>query len=133
MAKKEFVFRGKKLEGLKALSLDEFLTLIPSRQRRSIQRMLAAKDDDVRAKLYKKIQNYKGGKIRTHCRTFVILPEMIGMTISVYNGKEFKDVFITEKMLGHVLGEFVLTRAFLVHGTAGIGASKSTKFASVRS
>ena len=131
MAKKEFMFHGKKLAELQALTVEQFMALLPSRQRRSITRMLASGDNNDRVKLYKKIKTGKK-KIRTHCREFVILPEMVGTTVSVYNGKEFKDLMITEKMLGHVLGEFVLTRAFLTHGAAGIGSSKSTKFASVR-
>jgi small subunit ribosomal protein S19 len=131
MARKEFLFHGKKLEELKSMSIEEFIQLLPSRQRRSIKRMLAAKEDDERLKLYKKIQ--KGGKkIRTHCREFIILPGMVGMTIAVHNGKEFKDLMITEKMMGHTLGEYVLTRPFLQHSSPGIGASRSTKFVSVR-
>jgi small subunit ribosomal protein S19 len=131
MAKKEFLFHGKKLEELQSMGIEEFMKLIPSRQRRSIKRMLAAKDDDERKKLYKKIK--KGAKrIRTHCREFVILPEMVGMTIAVHNGKEFQNLEIKEKMVGHLLGEFVLTRAFITHSAPGIGASRSTKFVSVR-
>jgi len=131
MAKKEFLFHGKNLEELKAMSLEEFMVLLPSRQRRSLKRMLAAKDEDERRKLYKRIK--KGDKnLKTHCREFVILPEMVGLTIAVHNGKEFQNVIIVEKMVGHLLGEFALTRAFLTHSAPGIGASRSTKFVSVR-
>lgn len=132
MAKKEFLFHGKKLEELKSLSTEAFSAMLPSRQRRSIKRMLSAKETDVRLKLYKKIKKKPGKKVRTHCRDFIILPEMVGMTMSIYNGKEFKDVIITEKMLGRWLGEFAGTRAFQQHSAPGIGASRSTKFTSVR-
>ncbi len=131
MAKKEFAFHGKSLAELQSMGLEDFLKLLPSRQRRSIKRMLAAKADDERFKLYKKIKS-GAKKAKTHCRDFVILPEMVGMTISVHNGKEFQDLMIKEKMIGHFLGEFALTRAFLKHSTPGIGASRSTKFVSVR-
>lgn len=132
MARKEFLFHGKKLEELKSLGIEDFSKLLPSRQRRSIKRMLAAKEGDERLKLYKDLNKKAGKKLRTHCREFVILPEMVGMTVSVHNGKEFKDVMITDKMIGHILGEYALTRAFLTHSAPGIGASRSTKFVSVR-
>jgi len=132
MAKKEFRFHGKSLAELQAMGLEEFVALLPSRQRRSVKRMLAAKEDDERLKLYKTIKRGKTNGIKTHCRDFVILPEMVGMTLAVHNGKEFKNVEIREKMVGHLLGEFALTRAFLTHSTPGIGASRSTKFVSVR-
>jgi small subunit ribosomal protein S19 len=132
MAKKEFLFHGKKLEELKSMSVEAFIKMLPSRQRRSIRRMLAAKETDERLKLYKKIKKVPGKKIRTHLRDFIILPEMVGTTFSIYNGKEFKDVMITEKMLGHFLGEFSGTRTFSQHSAPGIGASRSTKFVSVR-
>lgn len=132
MARKEFFYHGKTLEELKSMSLEDFAKLLPSRQRRSLNRMLAAKEDDERLKLYKKIKESSGKKVRTHCREFIILPEMVGMTISVYNGKEFIDLMINEKMIGHVLGEFALTRGFMKHSAPGIGASRSTKFVSVR-
>jgi len=132
MARKEFLYRGKKLEELKSMGTEAFMALLQSRQRRCVKRMLAAKDEDPRRKLYKKILKSAGKKVRTHVREFVILPEMVGMTVSVHNGKEFKDVIINEKMLGHFLGEFAGTRAFQQHSAPGIGASRSTKFVSVR-
>ena len=51
---------------------------------------------------------------------------MIGLKFAVYNGKEFTIFQVGEKMLGHVMGEFVLTRKKLSHGKAGIGATKSS-------
>ena len=51
---------------------------------------------------------------------------MIGLKFGVHNGKEFQIVQITEKMLGHYLGELALTRKRLMHGKAGIGATKSS-------
>lgn len=132
MAKKEFLYRGKKLEELRAMGTEAFMALLPSRQRRCMKRMLAAKEEDPRLKLYKRIKKKGGKKIKTHIREFVIIPDMVGLTISVHNGKEFKDVMITEKMLGHMLGEFAGTRAFSQHSAPGIGASRSTKFVSVR-
>jgi small subunit ribosomal protein S19 len=132
MAKKEFLFHGKKFEEIKSLSLEAFAAMLPSRQRRCIKRMLAATDKDARRTLYKDIKKNAGGKVKTHSRDFVILPEMVGMTVGIHTGKEFKDLIITEKMLGRFLGEFANTRTFSQHSAPGIGASRSTKFVSVR-
>ncbi len=73
-------------------------------------------------KLYKKIQllNQTGQKrlIRTWARACVIIPEFVGHTIGVHNGKKFIPVYITEQMVGHRLGEFAPTRFFKGHGEA---------------
>ena len=55
--------------------------------------------------------------IKTWSRRSMILPEFVGHTFSVHNGKTFTNVFVTENMVGHRLGEFSLTRVFRSHGT----------------
>jgi len=55
--------------------------------------------------------------ISTYSRRSFIIPDMVGLTFSVYNGKKFIPVFVTEQMVGHKLGEFSLTRTF--HGHSG--------------
>ncbi|UCD71144.1 MAG: 30S ribosomal protein S19 [Syntrophobacterales bacterium] len=68
--------------------------------------------------LLRKVREGGGGKIiRTWSRRSTILPEMVGLTIGVHNGKKFFPVFITEDMVGHKLGDFSPTRIF--HGHAG--------------
>jgi len=70
-------------------------------------------------KLLKKLQDKKPGDksvIKTWSRASTIVPEMVGFTFGVYNGREFISVFITEEMVGHKLGEFSLTRKFIRHG-----------------
>ncbi|MFC1736517.1 30S ribosomal protein S19 [Candidatus Hydrogenedentota bacterium] len=54
--------------------------------------------------------------IRTWSRRSTILPEMVGLTIAIHNGRKFLPVFITENMVGHKLGEFAPTRTFRAHG-----------------
>ncbi|MEA3560637.1 MAG: 30S ribosomal protein S19 [Candidatus Omnitrophota bacterium] len=56
--------------------------------------------------------------IKTWSRRSIITPDFIGLTLSVYNGKKFMPIFITENMVGHKLGEFSPTRIFRRHGTA---------------
>ncbi len=122
--KKQFTFRGKSLEELKTLSVREFAKYVKSRQRRSILRQFQEIENFVnRAK--KKIA--KGKKVKTHKRSIVIVPEMVGMKIQIYNGQRFTPVEIIGEMLGHRLGEFALTRARIKHGKAGVGATKGTR------
>ena len=63
--------------------------------------------------------------IRTWSRRSTVVPEMVGLTISVYNGKRFLPIYITENMVGHKLGEFSPTRLFRAHG----GREKAVLFA----
>ncbi len=76
----------------------------------------------VDAHLLKKVEalNRTGDKrpIRTWSRRSMIVPEFVGHTFSVHNGKTFTAVFITENMVGHRLGEFSPTRTFRRHGAA---------------
>ena len=69
--------------------------------------------------LYSKVvaMNKSGQKrmIKTFSRTSTIIPEMVGLTISVYNGKTWVPVYITENLVGHKLGEFSPTRLFRGH------------------
>ena len=53
--------------------------------------------------------------LKTWSRRSTILPEMVGLTFAVHNGKKFVPVFVTENMVGHKLGEFALTRTFKGH------------------
>ena len=72
-------------------------------------------------KLLKKVEQQAGGKkhiIKTWSRRSMIIPDFVGHTFSVHNGKVFINVFVTENMVGHKLGEFSLTRGFKRHGTA---------------
>ncbi|MCM8539470.1 MAG: 30S ribosomal protein S19 [Lentisphaeraceae bacterium] len=54
--------------------------------------------------------------IKTWSRRSMILPNFVGLNFQVHNGKEFADVFVTDNMVGHKLGEFAITRAFRTHG-----------------
>ncbi len=79
--------------------------------------------------LLKKVRKAKetGDKkvIKTWSRRSTIIPEMVGLTFAVHNGRKFIPVFVTENMVGHKLGEFAPTRTF--HGHAGDKKSKVKK------
>ena len=125
--KKEFTFRGKTLEELKALEVREFAQFLKSRQRRAALRQFSEIEKFI-SRANKKLSKNK--QIKTHSREIVIVPKMVGMRIQVYTGKTFEPIDITGNMLGHRLGEFALTRQRIKHGSAGIGATKGSKFKS---
>jgi len=112
----EFKFKGKTLEELKQLDLKEFSKLLTTRKRRSLSRTMLKRGESV----LKKVRDTNSGKrkkpIKTHNRTMIVLPEMVGLTIGVHNGKEFINVIITEDMIGLFFGELVQTRKRLTHG-----------------
>ena len=68
------------------------------------------------------------GALKTHVRDMIILPDMIGLTINVHNGKEFSSVNIRPEMVGHYLGEYSRTNRRVQHGTPGVGASRSSLY-----
>jgi small subunit ribosomal protein S19 len=78
--------------------------------------------------LYSKVleMNKSGEKklIKTFSRTSTIIPEMVGLTISVYNGKSWVPVYVTENLVGHKLGEFSPTRLFRGHAGSDRKAGK---------
>ena len=123
--KKEFTYRGKNLEELKALDIREFAKHLKSRERRSVLRHF-----DVIQRFLKK--NINKDKIRTHERDLIIVPQMVGLVIYVYNGQEFVQVRIAAEMLGHRLGEFSPTRRIVKHGAPGVGATRSSAALSVK-
>ncbi|KAF5419063.1 MAG: 30S ribosomal protein S19 [Deltaproteobacteria bacterium] len=121
--KGEFTYRGKTLRDLKKLSLEEFAQLLPARQRRTINRGLG----DEHKKILNKI-NDGDTTIKTHLRDMIILPEMVGLNLEIHNGKSFEKVEVIPEMLGHYFGEYSFTRRRVSHGSAGVGATKSSKF-----
>ncbi|MCE1206322.1 MAG: 30S ribosomal protein S19 [Spirochaetia bacterium] len=78
--------------------------------------------------LYKKVidASKSGDKkmVKTYSRTSTIIPEMVGQTISVYNGKTWVPVYVTENLVGHKLGEFAPTRIFRGHAGSDKKAAK---------
>lgn len=120
----EFEFRGKTIEELKNMELEEFMKLLKSRQRRSLKRGFT----ENQKKLLKRIEKNPGKFHRIRSRDLVIIPSLIGIKIGIYNGKEYIPLEIKPEMLGHRIGEFVLTRKQVKHSSPGFGATKSSKF-----
>jgi small subunit ribosomal protein S19 len=122
--KKEFTYRGFTLEELLEMPFDEMMTLMPARIRRTLTRGL---NEEQRA-TFEKIKNSEGKPIRTHRRDIPIIPQFVGKSVAVYNGKEFRDFEIKPEMIGHYLGEFAPTRGTVRHSGPGVGATRSSKF-----
>lgn len=121
--KGEFTYRGHTLEQLNKMSMDQIADLLPSRQRRKIRRGLAEEHEKFLGKL-----KASDKPVKTHLRDMIILPEMVGQTVEIHNGKTFNRVEIQPEMIGHYLGEFSITRRGVSHGSAGIGATRSSKY-----
>lgn len=79
-------------------------------------------------KLLKKVQEAKRRNdrrpIKTWARRSTIPPQFVGVTLSIHNGKTFHNVFVTENMVGHKVGEFSPTRTFRAHSASGEKAAK---------
>jgi small subunit ribosomal protein S19 len=123
-AKKEFTYMGHTVPELQEMSVSEFAALVPSRIRRSIERGWTHGQE----KLYNDIKADKKRVYKTHDRDTVILPLMIGKTVAVHTGKEFREVTIQPEMIGRYLGEFALTRSEVKHTGPGVGATRSSKY-----
>lgn len=123
---REFRYRGHSLEELQAMPLDNLLSILPARQRRSLTRGIT----DEKRKLIEEVKNAKNTKnpIKTHLRDFIILPYMVGLTIHIHNGKDFMPVEIKPSMIGHYLGEYAMTNKRVVHGAPGVGSSRSSLY-----
>jgi ribosomal protein S19(archaeal)/S15(eukaryotic) len=123
--KKEFLYRGNTMDELLAMSFEEVLELMPSRSRRTYLRGLNYEQQ----LLFDNLKAAEPGEVvRTHRRDLPIIPQFVGKTVSVYNGKEFKDVEIKPEMIGCFIGEFIVTRKTPQHSGPGVGATRSSKF-----
>ena len=125
---KEFSYRGIPKEELENMSLEKLFQLFNARQRRSLTRGIT----DGKRKLIEEIKSSKAGKlknpIKTHVRDLIVLPYMVGVTVNVFSGKEFVPVLIKTEMIGHYLGEYVITNKRVSHGAPGVGASRSSLY-----
>ncbi|MCB0348898.1 MAG: 30S ribosomal protein S19 [Bdellovibrionales bacterium] len=72
-------------------------------------------DDHVLAKIFKAKSGKDNKVIKTWSRRSVIIPDAVGLTFAVHNGKKFVPVYVNENMIGHKLGEFSMTRTFQGH------------------
>lgn len=123
MARK-FSYKGKSIEEIKQLTLEEFTKLVPAHARRTLKRMGL----QVR-KFLEKFRKHKAKNkpMKTHYRQMVVLPEMVGFHVLVHNGNSYKDLLVSQEMLGKKLGEFAITTKLVKHSGPGIGATRGSK------
>ncbi|KAI7858333.1 40S ribosomal protein S15 [Circinella umbellata] len=129
---RKFTYRGVDLDQLLDLSSEQFMELVHARARRRFQRGLKRKPMGLIKKLRKAkkeaASDEKPATVKTHLRDMIIVPEMIGSVVGVYNGKVFNQVDIRAEMVGHYLGEFSISYKPVRHGRPGIGATHSSRF-----
>ena len=103
-------YRGKEKDALASLTAEEFLPMLTSRARRALKRAASNKNMAVR-KFMKKVSAIKAKNpakvIKTHVREAVIVPEWLGLTFAVHNGKEWKSVLVSVDKLGYRLGRLL--------------------------
>ncbi|CAM0151127.1 unnamed protein product [Urochloa decumbens] len=144
---RKYSYRGVDLDALLDMSTDDLVQLFPARARRRFQRGLKRKPMALIKKLRKAVSFHfpttyspltllkkdapageKPEPVRTHLRNMIIVPEMIGSLVGVYNGKTFNQVEIKPEMIGHYLAEFSISYKPVKHGRPGIGATHSSRF-----
>ncbi|MGC9434475.1 MAG: 30S ribosomal protein S19 [Methanomicrobiales archaeon] len=121
--REEFTYHGHRIEDLQQMGISELIPIMPSHARRKFRRGLSREEEHLLARVRRNDE-----KIRTHLRDMIVMPEMVGSVIEVHNGKEFQRVEIQPEAVFHYLGEFALTRRRVSHGSAGIGATRSSKY-----
>ena len=121
--REEFTYRGFTIGELVQMAPSEQVKIMPARVRRKFLRGLTRNEEDL-------LSRVRSGdpKIRTHLRSMIVMPEMVGKAIEIHNGREFQRVDIQPEAVYHYLGEFALTRHKVAHGAAGIGATRSSKY-----
>ncbi|EFA84085.1 40S ribosomal protein S15 [Heterostelium album PN500] len=117
---KKFSYGGVALESLLDLKEDKLAELFRCRARRKVL--------SIKQKAGVTQVGDKPKLVKTHARNILIVPEMIGSMVGIYNGKVFNQVEIKPEMIGHYLGEFSLTYKTVNHGRPGIGATHSSRF-----
>eukprot|EP01083_Nonionella_stella_P157006 509081_1 len=129
---KKFQYRGMDLETMLELTNEEFSKHVNARQRRRMNRGLQRKCNTLMTRLRKDMKAAPPGErpdgVKTHVRSMIIVPEMIGSVVGVYNGKTFNGIEIKPDMVGHYLGDFSITYKPVRHGRPGIGATNSSRF-----
>nr|ALS05021.1 40S ribosomal protein S15 [Centropages dorsispinatus]ALS05022.1 40S ribosomal protein S15 [Centropages dorsispinatus] len=129
---RKFTYRGVDLDQLLDMNHEQLMELFTCRIRRKFSRGMKRKPMALIKKLRKKKKeaavNEKPDVVKTHLRNMIVVPEMTGSIVGVYNGKTFNQVEIKPEMIGHYLGEFSISYKPVKHGRPGIGATHSSRF-----
>ncbi|MGC8609309.1 MAG: 30S ribosomal protein S19 [Thermoplasmata archaeon] len=120
---KEFSYKGYDLEALQNMSMDELIKIFPARARRTLTREM----NHDQKKLVERLESDEDD-IKTHVKDVIILPQYVGKIVEVYNGNSYLKFELKPEMIGHYIGEFIMTRKEVKHSGPGVGATRSSKF-----
>ena len=124
-------YRGMDRDTVAKIKGDEILPFLTSRARRTLTRATTNRSILVK-KLMKKVAKVKSTDpakvIKTHIREAIIIPEWLGLTFAVHNGKDWKNVHVSIDKLGYRLGDFSHTTGRVLHSGPGVGATRGSKF-----
>lgn len=136
---KKQIYRGIELEKLLEMNQNEIINLFKSTQRRRLNpnfQKVHPKYDRLIKKLRLSVKNCVWGEkpkpVKTHLRNAIIMPEMVGSVCEVYSGKYWTPVDVKAEMIGQYLGEYSMTYKPVRHGKVGHGATRGSKFVSLR-
>ena len=125
-------YRGIEVDNLLDVSHEKLAQLVHCRARRRFYRGLTDKPKKLIGKLKKAKKNLAVGEkpkvVKTHLRNMVVVPEMLGNIVGVYNGKMFNAVEVRGEMMGHYLAEFSITYKPVMHGRPGVGGAGAARF-----
>lgn len=126
--KKDY-WKGVDEDNAASITYEDFMKKICSRNRRALLRI---KNNPRLKKFMEEVREMKKKNpkkiIKTHIREAVILPEWLGLTFGVHNGKEYKRVEITLNKIGRRLGEYSHSTTRVLHSGPGVGATRGSKF-----
>ena len=123
------MWRGVDEDKIDKVNAEDFYNKTTSRNKRTLKRL---KKNPRLKKFIEKVSRIKKENpkkmIKTHLRDAIIMPEWVGLTFGIYNGKEFKKIEITTRMVGRRLGYFAHSTGRVLHSGPGVGATRGSKF-----
>jgi small subunit ribosomal protein S15e len=130
---KKYTFRGVSLEELLTMRFSEVAKLFNCRLRRKVRRGIPQRDmqlirECIASKAACKSVHDKPEMVRTHARSAIIWPAMVGALVGIHVGNGYLPVEIRPEMIGYMLSDFAPTRIPPKHGRPGVGATSSSKF-----
>ena len=133
---KKQIYRGIEFDKLLEMNTENIVALFKSGQRRRFKHGIHPKYDRLIKKIRTAVKNAPHGEkpkaIKTHLRNAIIMPEMVGGIAEVYSGKHWTPVEIKADMCGNYLAEYSMTYKPVKHGKVGHGATRGSKFVSLR-
>jgi ribosomal protein uS19 len=137
-AQRNYTYRGKTLDDLRAMKLPDFVKLLGSSGRRWFGRAFGIQEIHLIRKLSAARAAVAGqvgvrpNAVRTHLRSMIVLPEFVDNVIAVFNGKDFVEFQVRPEMIGHVFAEFAPSKRLVKHSKAGVGATGSSSATSLK-